>query len=180
MDKGFLGTAAPQAADLTLLAESAMGLALIMGAMLARRGWYRAHGWCQSFVVLLNLVVIALYMVPSFCRQVVPAIPADLGDSAYILAVAHGSAGLTAELLLKLPDGRGRRGTHPGDLRRELPQTRGDQEEVRPGEPVPRESQHSDRVMREHRSHLSDQSSDEMESNCDRFPSPRSLCYCCK
>ena len=99
MNKGFLGTAAPRAADLTLLAESAMGLALIMGAMLARRGWYRAHGWCQSIVVLLNLVVIAAYMVPSFRRQVVPAIPADLGDSAYILAVAHGSAGLIAELL---------------------------------------------------------------------------------
>ncbi len=99
MSKGFLGTAAPRAADLTLLAESAMGLALIMGAMLARRRWYRAHGWCQSIVVLLNLVVIAAYMVPSFRRQVVPAIPADLGDSGYILAVAHGSAGLIAELL---------------------------------------------------------------------------------
>ena len=30
MSKGFLGTATPRAADLTLLAESAMGLALIM------------------------------------------------------------------------------------------------------------------------------------------------------
>ncbi len=99
MTKGFLGTAAPRAADLTLVAESAMGLALVMGAMLARRRWYRAHGWCQSVVVLLNLVIIAVYMVPSFRRQVVPAIPADLGDSAYILAVAHGSAGLVAELV---------------------------------------------------------------------------------
>ena len=99
MSTGFLGTAAPRAADLTLLAESAMGLALIMGAMLARRRWYRAHGWCQSIVVLLNLVVIAAYMVPSFRRQVAPAIPADLGNSAYILAVAHGSAGLIAQLL---------------------------------------------------------------------------------
>jgi uncharacterized membrane protein YozB (DUF420 family) len=95
----FLGTAAPRAADMTLLTESVMGLALIMGTMLARRGWYRAHGWCQSIVVLLNLVVIAAYMVPSFRRQVVPAIPADLGDSGYILAVAHGAAGLMAELL---------------------------------------------------------------------------------
>jgi uncharacterized membrane protein YozB (DUF420 family) len=99
MSKGFLGTAAPRAADLTLVAELSMGLALIMGAMLARRRWYRAHGWCQSVVVLLNLVVIAAYMVPSFRRQVAPAIPADLGDWAYTLAVAHGSAGLIAELL---------------------------------------------------------------------------------
>jgi uncharacterized membrane protein YozB (DUF420 family) len=99
MNDGFLGTAAPWAADLTLLAELAMGLALIMGAMLARRRWYRAHGWCQSIVVLLNLVVLAVYMVPSFRRQVVPAVPEDLGDPAYILAVAHGSAGLIAELL---------------------------------------------------------------------------------
>ena len=99
MSRGLLGTAAPRAADLTLLVESAMGLALIMGAMLARRRWYRAHGWCQSIVVLLNPVVIAAYMVPSFRRQVVPAIHADLTDFAYILAAAHGSAGLISELL---------------------------------------------------------------------------------
>ncbi len=99
MSKGFLGTAAPRAADLTLLAESMMGLALTAGAMLARRRLYRAHGWCQSIVALLNLVVIAMYMVPSFRRQVVPAIPEGLRDIAYVLAVTHGSAGLIAELV---------------------------------------------------------------------------------
>ena len=39
MSKGFLRTAAPRAAYLTLLVESAMGLALIVGALRARRRW---------------------------------------------------------------------------------------------------------------------------------------------
>jgi uncharacterized membrane protein YozB (DUF420 family) len=99
MNRGFLGTAAPRAADLILLTELTMGVALVIGALFARRRWYRAHGWCQSLVVLLNLAVIASYMVPSFGRQVAPAIPADLGDPAYVLAVAHGAAGLIAEVL---------------------------------------------------------------------------------
>jgi hypothetical protein len=60
---------------MTLSAGYVVGLALIMGTMLARRGWYRAHGCCQSIVVLLNPVVIAAYMVPSFRREVISGCP---------------------------------------------------------------------------------------------------------
>jgi hypothetical protein len=41
-----------------------MGLALMAGMVLARRRHYRAHAFCQSAVVLLNLVTIGLIMVP--------------------------------------------------------------------------------------------------------------------
>jgi uncharacterized membrane protein YozB (DUF420 family) len=99
MSKGFLGTAASLAADRTLIIESAMGVALVVGTVFARRRHYRAHGWCQSAVVLLNLGVIAQFMVPSFRRQIAPEIPASLNEVHYAIAAIHGLLGTVAELL---------------------------------------------------------------------------------
>ncbi len=99
MSKGFLGTAASLAADRTLIIETAMGVALIVGTVFARRRHYRAHAWCQSAVVLLNLAVITQFMVPSFRRQIVPEIPASLGEMHYAIAAVHGLLGTIAELL---------------------------------------------------------------------------------
>jgi hypothetical protein len=69
MSRGFLGTAASFSSDVTLVVELGMGVALLVGTVLARRGSYRAHAWCQSSMVLLNLVVITLTMAPSFRRS---------------------------------------------------------------------------------------------------------------
>ncbi len=99
MSRGFLRTAAPLRTDLVLTVELVMGAALLVGMVLARRGKYRAHSLCQSAVVLLNLVLIAFIMVPSFSHQVASEIPANLGDSYYALAVAHGALGTVAEVL---------------------------------------------------------------------------------
>ena len=99
MSKGFLGTAASLAADRTLVIETAMGMALIVGTVFARRRDYRAHGWCQSAVVLLNLGVIAQFMVPSFRGQIAPEIPASLGELHYAIAAIHGLLGTVAETL---------------------------------------------------------------------------------
>jgi uncharacterized membrane protein YozB (DUF420 family) len=98
MSKGFLGTAASLAADRALVIEMGMGVALIVGTVLARRRHYRAHAWCQGAVVLLNLAMIVQFMVPSFRRQVVPEIPTGLGDVYYAVATAHGALGTVAEL----------------------------------------------------------------------------------
>src|SRR5438552_11568059 len=98
MSKGFLGTAASLAADRGLVIEMGMGVALIAGTVLARLRHYRAHAWCQSAVVLLNLVMIVQLMVPSFRRQVVPEIPAGLGEAHYTVAAVHGTVGAVAEL----------------------------------------------------------------------------------
>ena len=96
---GFLGTGAPLIADVTLVIEIAMGAALIFGMLLARRQSYRAHAWCQSSVVTLNLIVIALLMVPVFRSQVVPKIPAHLARPFYAVATGHATMGCIAELL---------------------------------------------------------------------------------
>jgi uncharacterized membrane protein YozB (DUF420 family) len=96
---GFLGTGAPLSADITLAIEVAMGLVLILGMVLARRQRYRAHAWCQSTVVVLNLIVIAQVMLPSFRGQVAPKIPARLARSFYAVATGHATMGFIAELL---------------------------------------------------------------------------------
>jgi hypothetical protein len=96
---GFLGTAAPLSADITLVIEIAMGLALVLGMVLACRHRYRAHAWCQSTVVVLNLIAIAQVMLPTFRSQVVPKIPVRLARTYYAVPTVHATMGCIAELL---------------------------------------------------------------------------------
>ena len=98
LNEGFLGTAAPAYADMTLLLEMAMGVGLLIGALLARFGRIRQHAWCQSAIVLLNLAVIVLAMIPSFRVHVSPKIPIKLGKSYYALATAHATLGTITEI----------------------------------------------------------------------------------
>ena len=70
---GFLGTGATVSADLNLLVQVAMGFALLLGMLLARRKRFRAHKYCQSSVMLLNLALIFSIMAPSFHKQVEPS-----------------------------------------------------------------------------------------------------------
>lgn len=97
--KGFLGTAAGFYADLNLVVQFAMGAALIAGAFLARARRYTAHGICQTAVLLLNLVPIALLMWPSFYRQVLPRLSTHFRHRYYAMGAAHAALGAAAELL---------------------------------------------------------------------------------
>jgi uncharacterized membrane protein YozB (DUF420 family) len=97
--EGFLPTGGTLQADLNLVAQLVMGLALIGGAVLAKRKRYTAHGICQSTVLLLNLVLIGVVMWPSFQRQVRPALPRVLHKSYYTVAAIHALLGITAEVL---------------------------------------------------------------------------------
>jgi len=94
----FFDTAAPGAANLVLALEIAMGVGLLVGARLARKGRFRQHAWCQSTIVLLNLAVVAVMMIPSFHVHVLPRIPAKLGKAYYALATTHGAFGTVTEL----------------------------------------------------------------------------------
>lgn len=89
---------APLYANLTLLLEIAMGVGLIIGALLARRRHFRAHAWCQSLIVLLNLALIVLIMIPSFRARVSPKLPLKLGKAYYALATAHAALGTITEI----------------------------------------------------------------------------------
>jgi uncharacterized membrane protein YozB (DUF420 family) len=89
---------APFSATLTLLLEFLMGAGLLFGALLARRRRFRAHAWCQSLIVLLNLALIVLMMIPSFRAQVFPKLPLRLGKPYYALATAHATLGTITEI----------------------------------------------------------------------------------
>ncbi len=97
--KGFLGTGATFEADLNLVVQVVMGIALIGGSVLAKRKRYTAHGICQTTVLLLNLLMIGLVMWPSFQQQVRPAFPKVLHKWYYAAATIHALLGVTAELL---------------------------------------------------------------------------------
>lgn len=96
---GFLGTGATFAADLNLVAQLIMVAALIAGAFLARRKRYTAHGICQTTVLFLNLVAIALVMLPSFGQQVRPRLPKVFHHWYYASAAIHALLGISAEIL---------------------------------------------------------------------------------
>ena len=98
MIEKFFPTPAPHSANLVLVLETAMGVGLLAGARLARKRRFRQHAWCQSTIVLLNLVVIAATMIPSFRVHVFPRIPARLGKAYYALATTHAALGTVAEL----------------------------------------------------------------------------------
>ena len=97
--KGFLGTGATFEADVNLVVQVAMGAALVAGVVLARQQRYRAHGICQTTVLLLNLLMIGLVMWPSFRRQVSPRFPKVLHRTYYAVPVVHAALGMAAELL---------------------------------------------------------------------------------
>ena len=97
--KGFLGTGAPFGADLNLVVQLIMGLALIAGVLLAKQKRYTAHGICQTTVLLLNLLMIGLVMWPSFQQQVKPALSKVLHKWYYEAAAIHALLGIAAELL---------------------------------------------------------------------------------
>jgi uncharacterized membrane protein YozB (DUF420 family) len=97
--KGFLRTGATFGADLNLVAQLIMGVALLGGAVLAKQKRYRAHGICQTTVLLLNLLMIGLVMWPSFQQQVKPALSRVLRKRYYGVAAAHTVLGIAAELL---------------------------------------------------------------------------------
>jgi uncharacterized membrane protein YozB (DUF420 family) len=89
---------APLYANVILLLEIVMGVGLLIGALLARRRRFRAHAWCQSAIVLVNLAVIALVMIPSFRAHVSQQIPRKLGKPYYALATAHAALGTITEI----------------------------------------------------------------------------------
>src|SRR5437762_8113387 len=96
---GFLGTGATFRADLNLCVQVAMGLALLGGMFLAKRKQFRAHKYCQSSVMVLNLVMIFLIMAPSFHKQVQPQLPGGLKEAYYLVPYVHAILGTIAEVL---------------------------------------------------------------------------------
>jgi uncharacterized membrane protein YozB (DUF420 family) len=97
--EGFLGTGAEFSSDVNLIIQVLMGLSLLAGMILARRKRYRAHGICQSSVMLLNLVMIFWVMLPAFWSGVTPGLPSALHKAYYFVPTLHATLGIIAQLL---------------------------------------------------------------------------------
>ena len=96
---GFLGTGATFGADVNLIVQLAMGGALIAGTFLAKKKRYRAHGACQTTVLLLNVWMIGFEMWPSFRLQLAPHMHRLFHTNYYTIAAIHAALGTAAELL---------------------------------------------------------------------------------
>lgn len=81
-----------------LVIQLVLGVALLAGMFLARQKKYTAHGVCQSFVVLLNLIPIFYFMAPVFHRGVQPRLFQNLSQPFYLVAGAHALFGTIAEV----------------------------------------------------------------------------------
>jgi plastocyanin/uncharacterized membrane protein YozB (DUF420 family) len=92
---GLLHLRGTPAANWNLLLQVAMGAALLAGMGLARRrqfGWHRA---CQTTVVLLEVVLIAWVMAPSFHDQgVLSHALAHPRNTYYLVALVHAVLGI--------------------------------------------------------------------------------------
>lgn len=94
----FLGiTVTQNDALVTAGAEIALGLVLVLGLLVVRRGRVRLHMYLQSAVVLVNLPIALLAMLPPYLDYVWPGLPADLGQSFYLYPTIMLVAGLLAE-----------------------------------------------------------------------------------
>jgi uncharacterized membrane protein YozB (DUF420 family) len=97
--KGFLGTGAPFAADFNLVMQLILGGALIAGVLFAKQKRFRAHGVCQTTVLLVNLLMIGLVMWPSFQQQLMPNLPKIFHRTYYAVVMTHTLVGIAAEAM---------------------------------------------------------------------------------
>lgn len=96
----ILGTGAPIAADANLILQVILGVALVMGGMLARMKKYAVHALCQATVLVVNAIAIALMMWPSFHHAVLPRPPINWRHRLYyVWPVVHGTFGAVTEAL---------------------------------------------------------------------------------
>lgn len=94
---GFLGTEASFAADVALVGSLIVMLAFTVGAWLARRGQYAAHGWVQTAGAVINLLLVFGIMIPSLL-SVDPAENVELPASAFLAMTGHELVGTVAML----------------------------------------------------------------------------------
>lgn len=90
---------APLGAVASLVLIVAAAILLTIGWRLAVRKRFEAHRWVQTAAVSLNAAVVLAWMIQSFVRYVVPAIPHRLGQDSYALTTSHAVVGAVGLVL---------------------------------------------------------------------------------
>jgi uncharacterized membrane protein YozB (DUF420 family) len=91
--KGFLSDSTPFGADLNLLIQIGLGLLLLAGMGLARRGWYRAHAVCQTTALCATIAMTLAWMIPSLREIFLPGLMRGLADRGSAAVLAHVALG---------------------------------------------------------------------------------------
>jgi hypothetical protein len=94
---GLFGGTAPRGADVNVLAQLGLGGLLLAGVLLARRGFYRAHGACQSLALVVAVGLAAAWMIPALRTIFLPGLP--VRDRASVVVIVHGLLGGSVLLL---------------------------------------------------------------------------------
>ena len=92
-----LGLNASVPADLVLFAEIGIGVALLIGMFLVRRGHVRVHAYLQSSLVLVNLPIGLAWMVPSYLSKVLPDLSDEFFQPGYLIPTVMLVVGALAE-----------------------------------------------------------------------------------
>ncbi|MBM3217478.1 MAG: hypothetical protein FJZ38_02150 [Candidatus Rokubacteria bacterium] len=95
LGEGFLGRPSTFGADLNLVVQLVLGVALLTGLGLARRSRFLAHGLCQASVLVVTLVMTAIWMAPAYHANWGPGIFL-LGNRVTTAAAAHVVIGTVA------------------------------------------------------------------------------------
>ena len=93
---GFLGTRATLRSDITFILTLVTAVLFTYGFILARRKQFTAHRWLQTSAVVLNSLVVVISMVYSYIVNILPGIPAKLGQGDYAFTTLHGIIGAIA------------------------------------------------------------------------------------
>ena len=96
---GFLGQGAPWGADLNLLLQVGVGILLLSGMALARRGRHGAHGICQSTAFVLAVAMTVLWMIPAFHAIHADALGRGVVNRVTVAVAAHVVIGSLALLV---------------------------------------------------------------------------------
>jgi uncharacterized membrane protein YozB (DUF420 family) len=96
---GFIQRTSTLGGDLNLIAQLLLGLTLLVGVELARRGRYRGHGVCQTTALALTLVLTVAWMVPAFREVYEPSIDRGVVNRLNLAVAVHVMLG-TLTLLL--------------------------------------------------------------------------------
>ena len=90
---------APLGAVASLILIVASAILFTVGWRLALLKRFEAHRWVQTAAVGLNAAVVLAWMIQSFVRYVIPAIPHKLGQDSYALTTSHAVVGAVGLVL---------------------------------------------------------------------------------
>ncbi len=96
---GYVATIAPRGADVSLALTVTAAVLFTIGWRLAVLRRYEAHRWLQTVAAALNAVVVVTWMIRSLVANILPGIPARLGEKIYAVATVHAVVGMIGLVL---------------------------------------------------------------------------------